>query len=253
MSHSFAAHADYVAFLAGQCLKLKEGKSVGDAYAASVSLEVANPPPAFPERRGRWRTIKLALPAELNTAFGTQSLAWLSYRSEDFARDYERKGFPPGSPSGHLFDGGSFGFTLDPESRGSQPESGAVPVVPAPDEATIAEYVMRTPSSADHWDALVKVAAILRKHRQPLGDALSDWILCAADRKTRRPDGRKVDRKSRNALRNYAIIEAVRALERCGMMAMTSDREPGPACDAVARAFTLEARTVLNIRKSLKI
>ena len=172
LSHSFDGHADYVAFLTGQCLKLKEGQAAGEVCTAIAKLEVKTPPPAFPEWRGTWRTIKLAVPAELNAAFGAQSHAWLGYRSEDFARDYERKGFPRSSPSSRLFDGGSFGFSLDPESRSSQPESGAVPVVLAPDEATIAQYTECAASSADHWDALTKAAAILRKHRQPGGEVL---------------------------------------------------------------------------------
>ena len=189
LSHSFDGHADYIAFLAGQCLKLKEGQAAGEVCTAIAKLEVKTPPPAFPKWRGTSRTIRLTVPAELNAAFGAQSFAWLRYRSEDFARDYERKGFPPDSPSSRLFDGGSFTFFLDPESRGSQPESGAVPVVLAPDEATIAEYIKRTASSPDVWDALVKAAAILLRSRQLLGDALSDWAADALDRQAQRHKG----------------------------------------------------------------
>ena len=73
LSRSFDGREDYRAFLVGQCLKLKEGKSVGDVYAAFAHLEVANPPPAFPERGGPWHVIKLAVPAELIAAFGVNS------------------------------------------------------------------------------------------------------------------------------------------------------------------------------------
>ena len=259
LSDTFDGHAAYLDFLAGQCLKLKEGQTVGEVFTATVMLKAKNPPPALPEWRGPTlrRIINLAVPAELDikpAAFGAEGegFSWLSRRSEDFARDYARKGCTHGSPASRLFDGGDVGFILD-RARCSQPEPDSIPVVPAPDEATIAQYIKRTVSSPDHWDALHKAATILLRSRQPLGDALSDWILCATDRKAERPDGRKADKTSKSALRKLAIDKAVDALARCGMMAMTSDREPGPACDAVARAFTLEARTVLNIRKSLKI
>ena len=249
MRRSFNRHDDYVAFLAGQCLKLKEGKSVGDVYAAFLSLKVANPPPAFPEWRGSWRTIKLAVPAELNTALGTQSQTWLGYRSKDFARDYERKGFRPGSRSFHLFDCGSFGFTLDPENRSSQPESGAVPVVPAPDEATIKQYIEHAASKADYWDALVKAVAILREHRQSGGEVLRDWAMDVVGGLATRPSRTTAAKQPKHALRNHAIIEAVRALERCGMQAATNDREPGPACEVAAKVFSLSSARVRNIWK----
>ena len=42
-------------------------------------------------------------------------------------------------------------------------------------------------------------------------------MLCATDRKTERPDGRKADRKSKNALRGLAFDKALNALERCGI------------------------------------
>ena len=248
LSHSFDGHADYVSFLVGQCLKLKEGQAAGEVYTAIAKLEVKNPPPAFPEWGGTWRTIKLAVPAELNAAFGVQSFAWLRYRSEDFARDYERKGFPPDSPSSRLFDGGNFAFaaSLDPESRGSHLESRAVSVVPAPNEATIRQFLKDAESSRDSWDALTKAAAILRKHRQPGGKVLRDWAMDVLGGLTTRPKGTTASKWPRDALRDYAIVEAVAALERCGMQAVTSDREPGPACEAVADAFSQSPATVRN-------
>lgn len=249
LSHSFDGHADYIDFLAGQCLKLKEGQAAGEVCTAVARLEVANPPPAFPEWCG-WLTIKLAVPAKLNAAFGIRSFIWLRYRSEDFTRDFQLRGFPPGSLSSRSLDGGSFAFSLDPESRSSKPELRAVPVVPAPDEDTIAHYIERAASSADHWDALVKVAEMLREHRQPFGDALSDWLIEASRLATRRrPKGSTWAKRPANALRNHAIIEAVSALVRCGMKAVTNVREPGPACEAVAVAFSLSPETVRNLWK----
>lgn len=265
LSLSFDGPADYVVFLAGQCLKLKEGKSVGDVCTAFASLERANPPPSFPEWRGTWQTIKLAVPAGLTSAFGVQSSVWLGSRCEDFARDYERKGFPPGFPSSRLFDGGSFGFSLDPASRSSQPEPDSIPVVPAPDEATTSEYVKRAPSSADHWNTLVKVAAILREHQQPFGGALSEWLIEAAKLEVKRPRRSTAVKWPANALRNHAIIEAVRALERCGIRATRNRDEnwiarahgwegkrdpdynpPLSGCALVASAFGITERAAIS-------
>lgn len=250
LSRAFDGREDHRAFLIGQCLKLKEGEPVGDVYAAFASLEAANPPPAFSKWRGRWCPIKLAVPAELNATFGVQSSAWLNHRSEDFARDYQRKGFPSGSPASRLFDGGSFFFSLDPGSHSSQPEPGAIPVVPAPNEDSIAQYIELAASSADHWDALVEVAVMLREHRQPFGDALADWLVEVARRNAPpRPKGSTKVQWPKNRLRNHAIVEAVRALERCGMKAAT-DREPGPACAVCAEVFALAASTVRDIWNS---
>ena len=249
LSHPFDGRGDHVAFLTGQCLKLKEGQIAGDVHAAFVSLELANPPPDFPEWRGTCRTIKLVVPAALTTTFGTQSLAWLGYRSKDFAREYERKGFPPGSRSARLFVGGSFGFSLDPVS--SQQEAGAVSVVPAPDEITITEHVKCAPSKADYWAALVKAAKMLREHRQPLGDALSDWAVDALDGQAKQPDGRTSAKRRKNVLRDYAIIEAVTALARCGMKATRNEASPPrSACDAVADAFEMKPERVTEIWKA---
>jgi len=250
----FEAHADYVVFLAGQCLTLKEGKSVGEVYTAFVGLQIANPPPAFPARRGKWRNIKLAVPAGLINVFGTQSYTWYGYRSEDFARDYERKGFPPDSVSYRLFDGGDCSCLLDPAFRSSQPEPDSIPVVLAPDETTIAQYIERAEKSVDHWDALSKVVAILCEHRQPLGDALSDWMRETASGRAKRPKGSTAAQWTKNALRNHAICEAIQALDRCGMKAQASDREPGLACCVCAKVFgsatkDLTAKSVLNIWK----
>ena len=246
LSRSFDGREDHRAFLVGECLKLKEGKSFGDVYAAFVSLEVANPPPKFSKwvRAGSWLNVKLAMPAELKTAFGVHSDTWLQYRSVDFVREHERKDFPPSS-----FDGGSFFFSLDPGSRRSQPEPGVIPVVPAPEEDTIAQYIEKAPSRPDLWDALVKAAAIVHRNKQPVGDALQGWLTEAAGREAQRPKRSTAEKWPENALRDFAIREAIRALERCGVKAATNDREPGSACVVCAKVFMLSAATVFNIWK----
>ena len=210
----FTGRDDYVVYLAGKCLTLKEGRSEGDVYAATVKLEVKDPPPGFP---GLF-SFRLAIPVSLPTCgadlpFGVQTFPWLGSRLGSFLLARERQGFPPGSRSYHLFDDGDFMLVLDPARVTKEPEEGAIPVMLAPDEATIREYIGRVESSADLWNALVKAAKLLTAHGQPLGEALQAWTV----NKSRRPDGRKVAKSPKKALRNHAIIEAVQALERCGI------------------------------------
>ena len=50
---------------------------------------------------------------------------------------------------------------------------------------------------------------------------LTDWVV----QRGNRPDGRKAAKAPANALRNHAIIEAVRAFERCGIPP-TRNRDP---------------------------
>ena len=246
-SNSFDGRDGYVAFLAGQCLKLKEGQPADKAFTATAMLKAKNPPPAFPEWRGPQlkQIIKLAVPAELHVksgAFGAEGFSWLSCRSEDFARDRARKGCKRGSPASRWFDGGDFLFAL------SQPEPGSIPVVPAPDEATIKKHVKRAESKVDYWDALRESAAILHKCRQPVGDALQGWLIEAAGQNAKRPKNSTRGRFPKTD-RNRAIIDVVSALERVGMKAMTNDRDPGPACAACGTVFGLAAVTVLDVWK----
>ena len=246
--YPFDGSDHYIAdFLAGQCLKLKEGQTAGEVFTATVMLKAKNPPPALPEWRGPTlkRIITLAVPAELNAAFGVESFSWLQSRSEDFARDYARKGCTHGSPARRLFDGGDVGFLPD-RVRRSRPEPDSIPVVPAPNEATIAQYIERAASSADHWEALTKAAAMLHKCRQPVGDALQGWLIEAADLGTKRLKRTTAAKWPRDVLHDYAIVEAVRALERCGMKVVSCDREPGPACEAVGKAISKSLATVRN-------
>ena len=117
LSDSFDWHAYLPTFLAGRCLKLKEGQTAGEVFTVMAMLKAKNPPPAIHEWRGPMlrQTINIAVPAELKIAFGVESAQWLYDRSEDFARDYARKGCTHGSTAGRLFDGGDFGFIPDRE------------------------------------------------------------------------------------------------------------------------------------------
>ena len=248
----FDGREDFIKFRAGRCLTLKEGQAAGLCRTATASLE-AKRPPAW---AGSWLPVTLAIPAELqvegpDATFGAQTFQWLRERCETLVREIAIRGFPPGSPASQMFDGGGFalvGSTGSPRSPGPD----AVPVVLAPDEDAIRESIEHAASCPDHWDALAYAVEVLCKCRQPLGDALGAWTVEALRGGCKRPDARKAAKSPAKALRNHAIIEAVRELERCGMKVM-SDREPGPACDAVAEAFGefgLRAQTVLNIWKS---
>ena len=286
----FDGRADYIADLAGRCLTLKEGQAAGEVFRVSVvweagealreaarlwemataALKAAGCTDATPARgyrrvqfeappkrdvaAGWWRTVILAVPAELrfsgpDSAFGVQSASWLHRQCEAVARERARRDFPPGSLASRRYDGGDFAIPILDVPVAPVRAGPAVSVVPAPVENTIREYIERAASCPDHWDALACVADVLTKCRQPLGDALGAWSVEAL-RGRKRPDARKARSTPANALRNHAIIMAVRALERCGMKAMSSDREPGPACDVVAEVFGLQAKTVLNIWKS---
>ena len=258
LPEGFDGRPDYIAFLAGRCLTLKEEQATGEVYTATVRLEVVN----IPEWRGRWWTVNLAIPAELRLAgsdapLGVQTRDWLSRRCEDVARELGRRGSPPDSPASRMFDGGGFALIIyDSGKLSEQPEPGSIAVVLAPHEDTIKDYIQCAASSPDHWDALEKAAAMLRRSRQLLGEALSDWDA------RKRPDGRKVTRR-RNALRNFAIIEALAVLERCGIpptrnrdkQSVTSMRrarahgrkgKPLSGCTIVAKVFGMRSATAVG-------
>ena len=214
LRQSFDGRGDYIAFLAGQCLKLKLRPSravagkVGEVYAAVARLE-AKRPAAW---SGRWWQCTLAVPAGIqvrgpDATFGTHTFAWLRYRAERLTRTLARAGLPPASPGYRMFDGGGFALVID----SIRPGEVAEPVVLAPDEDVVAKLVERAAASPDHWDALELAKKVLWGSRQPLGEALGDRAAIA------RPDGRKAVKWTRKAPRNVAIIEAVRALERGGL------------------------------------
>ena len=249
LSPTFGGREDYIAFRAGRCLTLQEGQASGEVYTAIAKVVVNRPA----EWAGCWE-VTLAIPAALRHAgpdatFGVQTFQWLREHAEPVARGFfiRRDGerFASAMYASARFGRPDFVFIIGL----TLPDRDAVPVVPAPDEAAIAEYIERAASCPDHWDALAKVVDVLCQCGQPLGDALGAWNVEAL-RGRKRPDPRKAAKAPEKALRNHAIIEAVRALERCRMRVMTNEREPGPACHAVAEAFGLQAKTVLNISKS---
>ena len=263
LTHPFDGRADYIAFLAGQCLTLKEGQAAGGVYTATARLA---------DWAGQWQDVTLAIPAALqvagpNAALGVQTFQWLCSRCEPLTRVLAIRVFPPDSPAARKFDGGGFAFITD----STPPDRDAVPVVDhwvvlAPDEATIAAYIERAASSPDHWDALEVAVKVLRQCGQPLGDALTDWFV----QRGNRPDGRKAKKTPANALRNHAIIEAVRALERCGIPptrnrdkrwlarahgwegAIDSGYNPPSGCAIVAKAFGMPATAVEHVLRSVR-
>ena len=256
----FDGRADYIADLAGRCLTLKEGQAAGEVFRVSVVWKAGEAARLWEMATAAlkaaywWRTVTLAIPAEFrfsgpDSAFGVQSASWLHRQCEAVARECARRDFPPGSLASRRYDGGDFAIPILDVPVAPVRAGPAVSVVPAPDEATIAEYIERAASCPDHWDALACVADVLTKCRQPLGDALGAWNVEVLRTCRRRPDARKAAKTPANALRNHAIIMAVRALGLRGWPATTFDREPGPACEVCARVFGLEPATVRNIWK----
>ena len=269
LSEDFNGLPDYIAFLAGRCLTLKEGRrATGKVYTAIARLEVVN----ISQWRGAWWTVNLAIPAELRVAgpdappLGVQTPDWLSRRCEDVARELARRDSPPGSPASRMFDGGDSALIYESGKLSEQPEPDSIPVVLAPHEDTIKDYIQRAASGADHradyWDALEKAAAMLLRSQQPLGEALGDW---KTGGQTRRPDGRTAAKRPRNVLRNFAIIEAIGVLERCGIPPtrhrdkkwlarahgwegeIDPDYKPLSGCIIVAKVFGMESVTVENV------
>ena len=255
---SFNKRIGNVPSLAGECLTLREGVGPGGVLTTLIRLNIAGSPPEHPETWNLtttecpgWYLIKFAIPGMLvstfGASFGTWLCQWLGWRRENFVREYlsfDRFTLPDIATSNDIYlrlvDGD------DSAIKNSRPEPGAIPVVLAPNEDTIAQCIEKAASSADDWDALVRTAAMLREHRQPFGDALTDWLIEAAGRKTKRPKGTTTAKRPKE-LRNFAIREAIKALERCGMTAMTDEREPGSACVVCAKVFELKPGTIRNI------
>ena len=246
--HPFNGRDDYLLFLTGTCLTLaKNSEAVSDEPELEYITATAKVECTYGEYRA-WNRGIFSIPADLGSAFGVQSLPWLSSRCETVVRELAARvreaRYPPD---------GNFAFTVDPESRSVELEQGSIRLVLAPDEDSIARSVKAAKmgsDSRDHWDALARATAMLLRYRQPLGDALSDWVADALVGRETIPDGRKSAQWPRNKLRDITITEAIRALVRCGMRAMTSDRSPGSACEAVAEAFSLSETTVLDIWKA---
>ena len=160
LSDTFDGHAAYLNFLAGQCLTLKEGSAIPDEYiTASAQLKV---PPRVSSILTKFEmspivSFNLAIPAGLDRAFGSESFEWLCSRCESVARELGQQRFPSVSFTDH------FGFVLDSvrHVRGdSQLEFEEVPVVLAPDEATMAEYTLSFLSNDTFQHAIDCVRAL---------------------------------------------------------------------------------------------
>ena len=266
---TFGGREDYIAFRAGRCLTLKEGQAAGEVYAAIARVVVNRPA----EWAGCWE-VTLAIPAALRRAgpvatFGVQTFQWLREHAEPVARGFfiRRDGerFVSAMFASARFGGPDFVFIIGL----TPPDRDAVPVVLAPDEDTIREYIKRAASCPDHWAALVKVVGVLCQCGQPLGDALGAWNVEAL-RGRKRPDPRKAAKAPEKALRNHTIIEAIRALERCGIPptrnrdkqwlarahgwegVIDSDYNPSSGCAIVAEGFGIPATTVEHVLRSVR-
>ena len=123
----FDGRDDYIAFLAGRCLTLKEGQASGEVFRVSVvwmagelTREAAREweaTEAALKAAGWWRTVILAVPVELrfsgpDSAFGVQSASWLHRQCEAVARERVRRDFPPGSLASRRYDGGDFAIPI---------------------------------------------------------------------------------------------------------------------------------------------
>ena len=240
LDENFIGRDDWRGFLTGRCLTLRVADGPvhgGEFIAATVTLGTMHP--EHPRRR-----CLFAIPAELDGAFGAQSLDWLGERLEAAARDIvARSGEAPAFPIAR------FSFVLHRESPSPKPEPGAVPLVLAPADEVVAAFAERAAASVEHFRALNAARVMLGRYRQPLGDALTQWVDDLLSEQAAKPDGRKVAQQPNDALRNAAIVEAICALDHCGMKPRDETRGPGPACDAVAAAFDLSASRVLDIWK----
>ena len=168
LDEGFSGPDDWRAFLTGQCLTLRlaDGPVHGGEFASANVMLI----PPHPERLG-WRKGILAFPAELASAFEVQTYAWLKMRLESVWREFVARA--AGEPSSR---NGDFALVLNCSPRPKwEPDS--ILLVPAANEGTIADFVGLAPSKIDHWEALRRAAEILRRYRQPLGDALSDWAV----------------------------------------------------------------------------
>ena len=212
----FDGRADYIADLAGRCLTLKEGQAAGEVFRVSVVWEAGEAARLWEMATAAlkaaywWRTVTLAIPAELrfsgpDSAFGVQSASWLHRQCKAVARERARRDFPPGSLASRRYDGGDFAIPILDVPVAPVRAGPAVSVVPAPVENTIREYIERAASSPDHWRALACVADVLTKCRQPLGDALGTWCVEVLRTGRPRPDARKARSTPAKALRNHAI------------------------------------------------
>ena len=227
LDKSFSGPDDWRAFLTGQCLTLKPagGPVRGGEFASANVMLLPNP---------GWRKGEVYFPAELISAFGVQSCAWLNKHLESVLREFVAR-----AAGDSISRSGDFAFVLD-RNPSPNPEPGSMLLVPAPDEDTIVEFVGLAPSKIDHWEALLRAAEILRRYRQPLGDALSDWAITVVRESLRKPKKSTCMRRADNALRNMALNEVVCTLVDCGLDRSGESRDTSvSACGIAAKAFEI--------------
>lgn len=233
---NFIGLDDWRAFLTGRCLTLRkaDGKvHSGEFVSATVRLESTYP--EYPV----WPPFTFAFPAELESAFGVQTLAWVNARIETVSREFVARTF--GEPNSQS---GNFGFVLN-HSRNPSPEPGSILVVPASIEDTIENFTTFAAEKIDHWEALATAAAILLRYQQPLGDALSAWVADVLSGRSVKPDGRTVARSTEDELRDRALREMTDALVRCGLPKTGDFRDARiSACLAAGDAFGIDQNAV---------
>ena len=200
----FSGLDDWRAFLTGQCLTLKPagGPVRGGGFASANVMLLPNP---------GWRKGEVFFPAELESAFGVQSCAWLNKHLESVLREFVARA--TGESSSRR---GDFAFVLD-RNPSPNPAPGSILLVPSPDEDRIADFVRRAPSKIDYWEALWWAAAILIRRRQPLGDALNDWFADALWGLSPKPDGRTRKGAADDMQRDLVPNEVVCVLVDCGL------------------------------------
>ena len=224
----FSGPDDWRAFLTGQCLTLKPagGPVRGCEFASADVMLLPNP---------GWRKGKVSFPAELVSAFGVQTSAWLNARLESVWREFVAR--VAGESSSRS---GDFGFVLNRSPR-PKPEPGSILLlVPAPDEERIADSASRAPTKIDHWEALARAAEILRRYRQPLGDAMSDWAVAVLKKPSLKPKGSTRKQAADHELRNLVLNEVVCVLVDCGLRkAGESSDTRVSACGIAAEVFEI--------------
>ena len=99
------------------------------------------------------------------------------------------------------------------------------------DENVVGRCIEKAASSNVHHEALDKAGEmILRRNPRRLGGALRGWMAGSLPRLGKRPPGK-------NALRDRAIVAAVKRLEAEGMFATRGDESKTySACDAIEKA-----------------
>ena len=215
-------------------LREVDGAVHGAEFAfANVMLKPTHP--EHPE----WRKGILAFPAELESAFGVRTYAWLNARLESVWRKVVARTF--GEPSSQS---GNFGLVFSWSPR-PKPAPGSILLVPAPIDDTIAEFTTSARQKIDYWESLARAAEILRRYRQPFGDALSDWAVAVLTETFSKPGKTTRSRTTDYALRNMVLNEVVCALVRCGVRKSGDSRDiRKSACEIAGDALGMKGKAV---------